>query len=95
MYHDRIFNRRRSVSGIIHTLLGVDVYWKLQIKTAITYESTAVEIGCMYKAVEIIKVISRYMEYLALHNGVPTVHWEENISCVYVVEAKIFTYSYS
>ena len=27
--HDRIINRRRSVSGIIHTLLDVDVCWKV------------------------------------------------------------------
>ena len=27
--HARIINRRRSVSGIIHTLLGVAVCWKL------------------------------------------------------------------
>ena len=27
--HARILNRRRSVSGIIHTLLGVAVCWKL------------------------------------------------------------------
>ena len=29
--HDRILNRRRSVSGIIHTLLGVSVFLKVQI----------------------------------------------------------------
>ena len=27
--HAIIINRRRSVSGIIHTLLGVDVFWKV------------------------------------------------------------------
>ena len=27
--HARILNRRRSVSGIIHTQLGVDVCWKV------------------------------------------------------------------
>ena len=31
------------------------------------------------------------MEALALHTGTPTVHWEEKISCIYVVEGKIFT----
>ena len=31
------------------------------------------------------------MEALALHNGAPTVHLEDNIRCVYVVEVKIFT----
>ena len=45
----------------------------------------------MYKAVKKIKVIRRYMEYLALHTGAPTVHWEYNTSCIFVVEAKIVT----
>ena len=33
-YADRaiILNRRSSVSGIIHTLIGVDVCWKLHIQ---------------------------------------------------------------
>ena len=31
------------------------------------------------------------MEYLAPHNGAPTVHWEYNTSCISVVEYKIFT----
>ena len=31
------------------------------------------------------------MEALALHTGAPTVNWEDNTSCIYVVEAKIFT----
>ena len=31
------------------------------------------------------------MEDLALHIGAPTVHWEDNTRCIYVVEAKIVT----
>ena len=31
------------------------------------------------------------MEALALHTGAPTVHWEDNTSCISVVEAKIVT----
>ena len=31
------------------------------------------------------------MEALALHIGAPTVYWEGNTSCIYVLEAKIFT----
>ena len=31
------------------------------------------------------------MEALALHTGAPTVHWEDNTSCISSVEAKIFT----
>ena len=48
--HARILNRRRSVSGIIHTMFGVSVYWKVQIQTAISSDSTDGEIRCMYKA---------------------------------------------
>ena len=40
--HDRILNRRRSVSGIIHNLIGVAVYWKAQIQPAIVSDSTEV-----------------------------------------------------
>ena len=31
------------------------------------------------------------MESPALHNGEPTVHWEDNTSCIYFVEAKKVT----
>ena len=31
------------------------------------------------------------MEALALHTVVPTVHWEDNTSCISIVEVKIFT----
>ena len=31
------------------------------------------------------------MEALVLHNGAPTVHWDDNTSCISVVEAKIVT----
>ena len=71
--HARIFNRRRSVSCIIHTLLGASVCWKLQIHPAIASDSTDGEIRCMYKAVKKTKVIRRYMEALALHTDEPTV----------------------
>ena len=33
--HVRILNRRRLVSGIIHTFLGVSVCWKVQIQPAV------------------------------------------------------------
>ena len=45
----------------------------------------------MYKAVKKTKFIRRYMEALALHTGEPTVNWEYNTSCIYVVEDKIVT----
>ena len=43
----------------------------------------------MYKAAKKAKEICRYMEALALHYGAPTVHWEDNTICIYVVEAII------
>ena len=45
----------------------------------------------MYIAVNKTKVIRRYMEYLALQTGAPRVNWEDNTSCISVVEAKIVT----
>ena len=45
----------------------------------------------MYKAVKKTKVIWSYMEALALHTGAPTIHWEDNTSCISVLEAKIVT----
>ena len=37
--HAIIINRRRSVSDIIHTFLGVDVCWKVYIQPYIAYYS--------------------------------------------------------
>ena len=37
------------------------------------------------------KAIRRYMEALALHNVEPIVYWEDNTSCIYVVEYKRVT----
>ena len=45
----------------------------------------------MYKAVHTKKIIWRYMESLALQTGATTVYWENNTSCISVVEAKIVT----
>ena len=50
--HDRIINKRGSVSGIIHTLLGVAVFWKVQIQPDIVSDPTDGEIICMYKYVK-------------------------------------------
>ena len=90
--HAKIINIRQSVSGILHTLLGVDVFRKLHIQSSIASESTDGEIRCMYKAVRKSKVICRYMKVLALHTGAPTVDWEDNTSCIYAVEYKIVTH---
>ena len=48
-YHARIINRRISVSGIINTLLGISVCWKVKIQPDIESEPTDGEIRCMYK----------------------------------------------
>ena len=40
----RIIDRIRSVSCILHTLLGVDILWKLQIQPDIASDSTYGEI---------------------------------------------------
>ena len=45
----------------------------------------------MYRAVKKTKSIRIYMEALALHTSAPTVHWEDNIICISVVEAKRVT----
>ena len=45
----------------------------------------------MQNAVNKTKVIRRYMEALALHTGAPTILWEDNTSCISVVEARIVT----
>ena len=45
----------------------------------------------MYKSIKKTKFIHRYMEALAVHTGAPTLHWDNNTSCISVVEAKIVT----
>ena len=45
--HAKIINIRRSISGIIHTLIVVDVCWKVQIQASISFDYTAIEIRCM------------------------------------------------
>ena len=45
----------------------------------------------MYKAVKKTKVIRKNIEDLALYTGAPTLHWEDNTSCISVVEAKRVT----
>ena len=73
--HARIINIRRSVSGIIYTLLGFAACWKVQIQPDIAFDSTYGEIRYMYKAVNKTKDIWICMEDLVLHIGAPIVHW--------------------
>ena len=49
------------------------------------------KISCIYSAVNKTKVIWRYMEVLVLHTDALKVHWEDNTSCIFVVEAKRVT----
>ena len=74
--HTRIPNRRRSVPGIIHTILGFSICCKVQFQPYVSSYSTDREITCVYKAVNKNKTIRRYMETLALHTGALTVNWE-------------------
>ena len=90
-YHARILNIRRSVSGIIHNLLGVSIFWEVNIQPYISSESTGGEMRCMYKAVKKNKAIQSYTKPLKIHTGAPTVHREDITNCIYVVEAKIVT----
>ena len=54
--HATIINRRRSVPGIIHNLIGFSICWKVQIQPAIESDFTDGEIICIYKAVNKTKV---------------------------------------
>ena len=45
----------------------------------------------MYKDVNKNKEIQCHMKSLSLHTGALTVNWEDNTSCISVVEAKIYT----
>ena len=47
--HARILSKRRSVSGIIHTLPGVAVFWKVHIQPDIASDSADGEVRCMYR----------------------------------------------
>ena len=58
--HAKIINRRRSVLGIIHSLFGVAVCWKVQIQPAIESESTDGEIRRMYKDVKKTKIYGSF-----------------------------------
>ena len=77
--------------GIIHTILGVYVCWKVQIQPVIASYSTDGEIIYTYKAAKETEVIWRYIEVLSLHTGEPKIHSEDNIICISVVEAKRVT----
>ena len=48
MDHAIIINKRRPVSCIIHTILGISICWKVQIQPYVAYDSTDREIwGCL------------------------------------------------
>ena len=64
MNHPIFNNRRWYVSGIIHTIIGVLVWWKVQIQKDVASEYTDVWIILMYKAVKKTEEIWCYMEDL-------------------------------
>ena len=68
------FNRRRSFLEIIHTLLGVSLFWRVQIQLAVASEYTEGLIKYMYNCVKKTIGIIRYMEFLKLHTTSPTVN---------------------
>ena len=45
----------------------------------------------MYKYVKKNKFVRGYMEAIAFQTSAPTVHWVDNISCIYILESKIVT----
>ena len=45
----------------------------------------------MYKPINKFKVIRRYMESWSVHTGAITWNWEDNTSCIYIVESKRVT----
>ena len=79
MDHTRVINRIRSVSDIIHTLLCVVVWQKVQIHPDVASNSNNGESIYIYKSVKKPKSIRRYTESLSLYTSVPIVHWENNI----------------
>ena len=76
-YHARSINRRRYISDIVHTLLGIAVFWKVWIQPTVASWSTDVEIRYVYNNVNEAKVIMCYMEALALHTGKTTIYLED------------------
>ena len=60
-YHARILKSIRSVSGIMLTLLGDSVCWKVQIQSAIASYSNGGDIRYTYKTVNKTKAIWKYM----------------------------------
>ena len=89
--HVGIINRWKYVSGIIHTLLGVSVCWKIKINNSVSSYSTYGETHCLYKAVKNTKYFQCYTDSIFLHAVSPTVHQKNNTSCISLVDAKIVT----
>ena len=75
----------------IYSLLGVEVFWKVQIQPDVAYESTYVKIRYMYIDVKKNNSIQSYMEALSLHNVSPILHWEDNTRFISMVGYKTVT----
>ena len=76
---------------IIHTLLGVSLFWKVQNNPVVNSGSTYEEICCIFKAVDNTNSVSCYMEYFPLNTRSPTVYLKNNKSCISTIEANIVT----
>ena len=70
----------------MHTVIGVAVCWKVQIKPAIASDSTYGEIICMYKYVK--KKTLSGDTWKPQHSTQVNLH---HMCCIYVVEAKRVT----
>ena len=76
---------------IFNTVLVIAVFRKVKIQSVFDSDSYDGKTWCLYKADKKPKYAWRYMESIALQTGAKTVHWEDNTSCISIVEAKAVT----
>ena len=68
------------MSVIIHTIIGVGVYCKVQVQPSIASDLYDGKIRCMYKVVDKTKAIWRYMKALAPQTEASKINWEDKQS---------------
>ena len=83
--------RRRYVYIIIHIYIGVSIFRKVHIYLIVSSNSIDGKIHRLYNSIKKTKSVWRYMASLALRTGAPTIHLEDNTSCIFVVESCIVT----
>ena len=80
------------MSGIIHTTIGVAIFWKVKIKFLIASNTSDGKMNDIHeKDANNTKYVRCYMESLDLHIGEPNIHWEDNNSVISVVGSNIVT----